>query len=207
MTTKQPYQGFILRSGDRSQEDVGAVLSEADASFLSLAAKGLTGDEGRLPHIDWKDDPSKRQKNFFCNRMSEWPHVGHIETMGVHVYGKSIFIGFALAGLVYGGMHLLAWNAPFRNSGIRGLWRASSLLLACSGPLLALHFVPDGKAVEDSDLYFWMTSVGFALFMVWALLYVVARIFLVVECFVELYRLPEDVFDIPYWLNHWPHIG
>lgn len=40
-----------------------------------------------------------------------------------------------------------------------------------------------------------------------ALLYVVARVYLVVECFISIPRLPAAVFEVPVWSQYVPHIG
>lgn len=34
-----------------------------------------------------------------------------------------------------------------------------------------------------------------------------ARVFLIVECFLDLFRLDPRVFDVPTWVNYFPHIG
>ena len=55
------------------------------------------------------------------------------------------WLGFSLAGLVYGGLHLLAWDAPFPSHTGYKLWCASGILLASSGFICTLFiatFVP-----------------------------------------------------------------
>ena len=44
-----------------------------------------------------------------------------------------ILVDFSFAGLVYGGHHLLAWDAPFPSQLERTLWRGSGIFLASSG--------------------------------------------------------------------------
>jgi hypothetical protein len=43
-------------------------------------------------------------------------------------------IAFTLAGLAYGGIHLIVWNYPFTSHVQRVLWRISGVAIAASGP-------------------------------------------------------------------------
>ncbi|KAK4108127.1 hypothetical protein N656DRAFT_784667 [Canariomyces notabilis] len=38
-------------------------------------------------------------------------------------------------------------------------------------------------------------------------LYVLARVYLVVECFINLVHLPESAYKLPEWSQYVPHIG
>lgn len=48
----------------------------------------------------------------------------------------SLYLGFGLVGLVYGGLHCLAWNAPFASTTEKLFWRLSSVVVAASGLLV-----------------------------------------------------------------------
>lgn len=39
------------------------------------------------------------------------------------------------------------------------------------------------------------------------LFYCIARVFLVVECFITLEHLPASVYNVPLWSNYLPHIS
>jgi hypothetical protein len=45
-------------------------------------------------------------------------------------------LAFIVAGLVYGALHLLAWQAPFVSDRERILWRISATSIAASGPVI-----------------------------------------------------------------------
>lgn len=47
------------------------------------------------------------------------------------------YIGFLLAGLLYGGIHLLAWDAPFVTTGEKWAWRVAGLAVVGVGIALA----------------------------------------------------------------------
>ncbi|KAK4031367.1 hypothetical protein C8A01DRAFT_21397 [Parachaetomium inaequale] len=52
----------------------------------------------------------------------------------------ALFFGFLLLGCVYGGIHLLAWDGPFRTRAELILWRTSSI--AITGPLGYIGLTP-----------------------------------------------------------------
>ena len=45
------------------------------------------------------------------------------------------------------------------------------------------------------------------LFFLLLLVYILARGYLIVECFINLRHLPAGVYDIPDWTAYFPHIG
>ena len=44
-----------------------------------------------------------------------------------------MLFGLLLAGVLYGGLHLLAWNVPFASRVERILWRFSGILITSAG--------------------------------------------------------------------------
>lgn len=51
--------------------------------------------------------------------------------------GRVVAIGLGISGFLYGGLHCLAWNAPFATENDRILWRLSSVTIT-STPALVL---------------------------------------------------------------------
>ena len=143
-----------------------------------------------------------------------------------------VWLGFAVAGLLYGGLHMLAWNAPFSSDLEQILWRVAASSVTTAPLILtpiALIFgngalirgVEDlttmfrGHNVErvDGRAEYWarVTAVLFSLpfFAVSPLLwftYVLGRVYLVVECFRNVAHLPEGVFQKVSWSGYVPHI-
>jgi len=126
-------------------------------------------------------------------------------------------VAFTVAGLTYGGLHLLAWNAPFTSAAQLHLWRTSGILMAASGPVafllwlgfngvrMLMHFLQKGSPKSQSD--------AFALFLlpllaivVLCILYLSARVYLVVECYISLAYLPESITKHPNWSLYFPHV-
>jgi hypothetical protein len=120
--------------------------------------------------------------------------------------------GFSFAGFTYGGLHLTAWNAPFPTYVERILWRVSALTLTCSGPAyFILLFVWDPTDLRlpcgrGRELHFDLSFCIFCLYLLAACLYCFARVYLVIECFLNLAHLPESAFVVPSWSQYIPHI-
>jgi hypothetical protein len=137
----------------------------------------------------------------------------------------SLRAGFLFAGLIYGGLHLTAWDAPFPTSVETVLWRVSASVITCSGfaYLFMVHFL-DIQALElyctgtprreikqkflrailvmekETRIAMWymaLPTLG---------LYCFARVYLVVECFLSLAYLPNSTFLVPSWSQYVPHI-
>lgn len=162
-----------------------------------------------------------------------------------------ILVALAAAACFYGGLHLLAWNAPFPTKTEKALWRASGIIVAAPFPVLLVGIIitsitkyilkrmsraPHHEALPTQEKKRKESSLGRSrhpIKLVWLvskciitcfggmiilvgievvekiiiLVYVVARTYLVVECFVNLAHLPEAVFKEPEWSKVFPHFG
>lgn len=140
----------------------------------------------------------------------------------------------SVSGLLYGGLHLVAWNADFASHVELLLWRISAIFVACNGIVMGIVglFLSSETARGASSA----TSLGMpnpssrprkgkrkvrvvynklltaALFsstlflpLLW-FSYVLARVYLVVEAFRNLAYLPAGAFETPEWPNYFPHI-
>ena len=176
-----------------------------------------------------------------------------------------LYVGLGLTGLVYGGLHCLAWDAPFPSDIEKLLWRISSVTITSTGILIgmvlswevfgpiwrdfyhiagtiynslenlrdwgpmkwltdrALDRAYDNLPDPWRDIFvFFINAVftylpGFLLLLlklafdlsviVVMVLYIVARVYLVVECFINLAHLPPSAYQLPQWSQYVPHIG
>ncbi|KAK3988390.1 hypothetical protein QBC44DRAFT_102146 [Cladorrhinum sp. PSN332] len=107
------------------------------------------------------------------------------------------------------GISAFVYNAIANNL----IFKLNSWFMLTFMPLLDV--VP-GDFEEDfrRGMGFWK-SIGSFIFPVWNLLVIwgvaaillFARVYLVVECFLDLFRLDPKVFVVPSWVNYFPHIG
>lgn len=136
------------------------------------------------------------------------------------------------AGGMYGGLHALAWNAPFRTSGKRLLWQTSCVAVMCHGLVFIIsgylyNFLVRGIIRDDISLFiycmlnptFWLMledrtgkqKVIFVTFYIFfcsmTLFYLLARLYLVVESFISLFDSPIGVYSTPVWSEYFPHLG
>jgi len=164
----------------------------------------------------------------------------------------SLYLGFSITGLIYGGLHCLAWNAPLTSQTERALWRLASTMKASTGilvllplswrwkkpfwedPASAVHTVESWwDAGRDWKSTRWLRRVvsqgawKIAKFIVLSpllmlillkcvwdlflvgliLIYALARVYLVVECFINLGHLPPLAYQLPEWSQYVPHIA
>ena len=116
-----------------------------------------------------------------------------------------IALGFTMAGLIYGGLHALAWFAHFESSTQQLLWRISACVVMGGFPVFwVLREFDDRIDVYVAGILLWVSNSALALV---ALAYILARAYLVVECFINLSHLPAGAYDVPSWSSYFPHIS
>jgi len=108
-----------------------------------------------------------------------------------------------LLGIVYGGLHAVAWDAHFPSYAEQIMWRVSVLLiLVLSGFYLFVFsnaFVDRMQAAGNSS---------FAIIVVLGLgLFFGPRLYLVVEAFTSVRSLPVGAYETVNWVEFLPHIG
>lgn len=122
------------------------------------------------------------------------------------------------AGAVYGGVHLIAWNADFPTSTEQVLWKISGAYIAGS---FFLYFVLarltcdlSEEAIDimsDScDRREWCAFLGclptIGLWILSVIAMFLARWYLIVEAFIALPRTADNVYQLPTWSIYLPHI-
>ena len=112
--------------------------------------------------------------------------------------------GFSAAAIVYGGLHALAWFAHFHSPTEQLLWRISSVVVIGGIPTLAVIWKLADSFSEDRHV---AALTLFVLDFLIASAYVLARLYLVVECFIQLSHLPAGVYEEPQWSAYFPHIA
>lgn len=118
---------------------------------------------------------------------------------------KRLIFGFSITAVVYGGLHALAWFADFSSSTEQLLWRISAAIVMGGFPAAMGVFVVVGLFYNTRDD--WDTYLALTLSILILLAYILARAYLVVECFINLSHLPAGVYDVPQWSSYFPHIA
>ena len=157
-------------------------------------------------------------------RCRDWPDTGDI-------FGQTaITLGFSVTAFIYGGLHALAWSAPFKSFTEQLLWRTCACaVMGCLPILFVLNAIMaylhenhhnlweesimvylqekhhDSWKEFISDWTIHLLLVLAFVLVIWA--YFLARIYLVIECFINLSHLPAGVYDVPNWSAYFPHIS
>ncbi|KAF2681047.1 hypothetical protein K458DRAFT_85623 [Lentithecium fluviatile CBS 122367] len=144
---------------------------------------------------------------YIADHVPNFPGLSYLGSVNVHRdILKSIL---AFAGSAYGGLHLSAWNDFFPTQVERWMWIACSLATGATGVVLALFFLATQRIKAFENLEHWIRGnrvVMWALASVLTPLFMVARVFIVVEAFCSLRRQPEAVYKTPEWANYLPHL-
>jgi len=133
--------------------------------------------------------------------------------------GTAFLLGLTLAGLIYGGLHELAWQAPFTSHAQKLLWRICATALTASGGAVILSALflrliwdlivrVESYQNDAGNIIGAFVAAGtFMLVFLAAVFYLFSRAYLVIECFLSLAYLPDAVFQQPRWNGYFPHIG
>ena len=155
---------------------------------------------------------------------TDWPPLSLHSNPGLEVWTL-----FVCAGFVYGGLHALPWNTSFRTSHEQMLWRALLSMIIGFGPFALLCSCAtiigrsarrsrqqaslddsSGKIEKESFHSRLLRRLGifiyFVGFLVTVVFYGIARVFVVVECFIALFHSAPGVFVEPAWSTYFPHI-
>ncbi|KAK5746853.1 hypothetical protein LTR17_000483 [Elasticomyces elasticus] len=191
--------------------DSSVWLTQSDIRCMKLAA------ELRAQNVDMALAVAKATVNenddsagptHLVLRSRNWPSLGTWNSSGVQLHSKAILAGFTLAGVVYGMIHISAWNAPFPSISQMWLWRASAITLISSPVFLIVGLMGDYDANESDGnaCSLFCAPFSFAFMVIGVICYMTARAYLVVECFIGLSHLPPDAFLVPQWSRYFPHI-
>lgn len=136
-----------------------------------------------------------------------------VDIMGCHIPNDALnaaagreldvlHVGVSIGGIVFGAIHIAAWNLYFPTSIEQTLWRMSSVMSTVLLPTMYLllllneYIIPAG--IPTIFIKVWDILFGS--------LYVLARAFLLVEIFRTLFYLPEDAY-VTTWASNFPHVS
>ena len=155
--------------------------------FCQPHIRKLSGNETRLSSACYQQLLARR-----CTDGPDWDEIFEIPTI----------LGFTAATFIYGGLHALAWSAHFDSATEKLLWRISSCIVMGGLPMIlsSVNWVPINIPEK-----FWQAFWCIEILMFVA--YTLARAYLVVECFINVFYLPAGVFNTPEWSTYFPHIS
>ncbi|KAF7979534.1 hypothetical protein HWV62_42122 [Athelia sp. TMB] len=112
-----------------------------------------------------------------------------------------------LVAMIFGAVHCVAWTDGFPSPLEQWLWRASAIAMIAVPPVLAVSLslvAVIGDALSLSIRLIW---IGIAIFLMpLALIYIAARLTLIVISFTSLNMLPAAAYQNVEWIAFVPHI-
>lgn len=210
------------------------ILASSEKQYLleSLASSGLSLPDVTLASRDitrwrmaWRAEQTfiggNDKKNFFKFKVTPdvkgllVPRCEESPTLET-LWNTATATSMSAATFLYGGLHALAWSAHFETSTERLLWRISSCAVMAGLPLSsflfwALHIIESDRVQQYKYPFVDLINTVLVFLQILQipifLLYVLARAYLVVECFISLSHLPAGVYDVPSWSVYFPHIS
>lgn len=142
----QTLSGLVRAAADRERRfRIRSQLAQKGWNYYVLKKKVADDEDAANTafgevEMDLDRHVKKRIKqtlgNTLVDRVTNFPRRRHDHPKGQHTFRTHL--GITLTGFLYGGLHLLAWDASFTSQGEANMWRFASLSLACSGLLVPI---------------------------------------------------------------------
>ncbi|KAF4969086.1 hypothetical protein FSARC_3609 [Fusarium sarcochroum] len=198
--------GFI-RAGQHLTCGIGPVSFKDSAVAIELSAKTVRRWEQAATIIkDTHVGIDEAAFYFVDGQLSNLPLPGGqgIRSLNTKDILILVLVFFVLcAG--YGSVHCLAWNADFATQSEKNLWRIACVDLVMAGVLYFILFA-FFLAAQDNGAHAVAHLVIIFLGLGHFVIYVGARIFLVVEAFMSVRHLPAEAYETVGWVSWIPHI-
>lgn len=187
------------------------------------------GDAAREPYVDTPMDFVEKPPWDGWRRIPSLLHFGGLEKRPLvripNDYAPPPPTGTEativwVVSVVHALIHVLGWWFPFATRTETIIWRASSLTLLVVmfiGGLVPVVSTRPWFDFSFSMLWIWVREAKKQTFIrkklfsavvdVAYTLYIVARVFILVEIFLAFRAMPEDVYESTEWTWFWPHVG
>lgn len=159
--------------------------------------------EEALPRIEVEDP-------FYYDENSSWGYVWAGQHWSRHANRSSEsgdYITFALCPALFGAIHVASWNIRLLTDVEQWLWRGSALYCCTVG---MIYFLIDISVLAIEKLFLLQEDKADVIItwanLVNALIYVIARLFMIVEVFLSLRALPQSAYGEVQWSSFIPHI-
>jgi len=203
---------ITLIEGEPNPEDPTDPWSEAgDEEKTSSSPKLSTGDVSRVFLTSRSGIGKLMYQRLVGHRDIRTEFFSAMSDAYIRLWrGKKKFrkqsLAISFVGLVFGGVHLAAWNSSFPSYAERVLWQISSTITATawSGFVLSLWLSVFVQRRREGRFFSKVCGIllGLGIFPV-----LLVRVYLLVESFASIRRLPLGSYRLNTWSNVWPHAG
>lgn len=240
---RKGWEHYIFQSQERPAPET----VETSGNATSISMESELEQSQRIVERRLK----RSLRNTLVDRVPNFPRRRHYQPGDQLHKEHSIrtHLGITLTGFLYGGLHLLAWDATFTSMGEATLWKLAALSLTISGLLVPVTHAQgvisdvvrpwldmdeeDRDAEEAAALaekrvkwqggwrrscwklykwgFLWMVEVirvlKVVIIAVVAAAYLCLRIFIFIECLINLAHLPPSAYEVVNWSQYVPHIS
>jgi hypothetical protein len=173
----------------------GAAANSNAKKRVALAANALLHllpDEEEPPSSRFRDPHWASVPGSLSSKSSHWTEL----------------LPTVIPPMLYGFVHILAWNGRFPTPLERLLWRVSSVVVTCSGFTLASTATVANLGGLIGGFWKALLDTTFMIFVAFVpLVHTLASGFLLVESFRQLLFLDTAVYQLTSWSNYWPHFS
>ncbi|OHE94495.1 hypothetical protein CORC01_10215 [Colletotrichum orchidophilum] len=161
------------------------------------------------------------ETDYLVPHIVNFPSMSNLGLGQVNIHRDVLRSVLALTAAAYGGLHLSGWFDHFPTAVERTLWLAASLVITSSGVALWIFFLarqvwprfdvfisgaaPGAQLAGMTYQKPWMKRCKSFVLCLVLLLFVVARVFLVIEAFINLREAPASLYQTPDWSDFLPH--
>ncbi|KAG1781120.1 hypothetical protein EV702DRAFT_644763 [Suillus placidus] len=125
---------------------------------------------------------------------------GYKQTWNRPHASEIVLLTGCFSGMVFGGIHCLGWNYFFHRHTEDILWRTTSLGVICAPVVISLDTLSYMRYWKNLKIF------GLPLGLIASLIYITARVTLIVLMILSLRSLPTGVYDTVAWTRFIPHL-
>ncbi|KAH4404219.1 hypothetical protein HBH92_195950 [Parastagonospora nodorum] len=218
---KRIHEFFVERYRSADQPATGEEVALLKLASSFARKHGITGDLKKCLHEVCSKDLHEKllttriqnlpKDHFIYGPLptrtygTPTPHLGFWERLNRGI----LMNGLIITSCFYGGFHLLAWNHEFRTSTEELLWKISALTIATFGIAYLVGIYLFGRVdegfFERHDYVYCCCAVSPNILV--TLFYIFCRVYIIIECLLDVFHLPESAFRVPQWSQYFPHLS
>lgn len=125
------WDHYILDRHPHEEPTANDETAATATGAATLAAQSMTPENRHRLQRRLK----RTMRNTLVDRVTNFPRRRH-DSIPQEQHAFKTHLGISLTGFLYGGLHMLAWDASFTSDAESALWKLASVSLACSGLLV-----------------------------------------------------------------------
>ena len=199
---------YVMEAKKKPDDAILSMMMQYDSRYLWTHGRTESRLDEEMDLVPIRNDSS--HTIYFPGIRDGWTEWIE-EALGGHDEAIPLGCGAVVGGVLFGGLHCLAWDFKYPTSGEALAWKICSVLMT-SLPILSIYpFIYwqrlNPRFITDTHKLSLVQIIKFLVGLVLIILlvtYILARLFLIVEIFLSLFFLPPEAF-IDTWSGSFPH--